>query len=230
MTIPQREAQILLEMSRQTLQWTKIEVTNKDHTITLSVLRDYLSIGNPKDFVRFPLAAFTAQKIADFFNASMPTTKMVDLIWQSTTTKIAPQPIAPSPTMCSNDYILQENGLIEQELTGSPPGSFIGGDKKDTVLTNQYQQHPFSVGEYGWHQLNGVPIQPLFMGHSADWADYSMGIRLVARGVLVDGKPMNLSTVLADPVLSLMLSDEGPIVPSRVPIQPRPAPSCRSQT
>lgn len=72
--------------------------------------------------------------------------------------------------------------------------------------------------------LSRFPLR--FMGHSADWADYSMGIRLVAEAVVVDGRPMNLSAVLADPELAQLLSDEGPIVPSRVPILPRPAPNC----
>lgn len=37
------------------------------------------------------------------------------------------------------------------------------------------------IGLYGWHQLNGKPIQPYFTGHAMDWIDYSQGLRLVRK-------------------------------------------------
>ncbi|MFH0991595.1 MAG: T9SS type A sorting domain-containing protein [bacterium] len=62
---------------------------------------------------------------------------------------------------------------------------------------------------YGWHKLDGTPIQPVYNGHEQTYADYSHGIRLVKDTVLVDGIPRFLSSVLADPVYHLLLSDEG---------------------
>jgi hypothetical protein len=237
MSISQREDAILLQLGNKNIpskllsnfQEITVKSTDNKTSVMFKVLPDYLSIGNDEDYIRFPCAAFTAQKIADLFNCSVPTTKMVDLIWSAATTKLAPQPIPPSDTMCSNDYVLQENQLIQTQLHNAQDTSslFIGGDKKDTVLTNQYTTHTNSVAEYGWHQLDGTVIQPLYLGHSCDWADYSMGIRLVANEVLVNGTTkMTLAAALADSTLSALLSKEGPIVSARIPINKRSATVC----
>ena len=53
------------------------------------------------------------------------------------------------------------------------------------------------------------------MIHEASYADYSHGIRLVNQTVNVDGVDMPISQVLADPQLSHLLSDEGPIANTR---------------
>ena len=37
------------------------------------------------------------------------------------------------------------------------------------------------IGLYGWHRLDGTPIQPFFAGHALSWKDYSQGLRLVRR-------------------------------------------------
>jgi hypothetical protein len=280
MSIAQREDHVLLQLSLQnmpnymfastadTSKWMNVTAMAKDSSfsVTFSVLRDYVSVGSDENFVRFPCAAFTAQKLADLFNASVPTTTMVDLIWAAATTKLDPQPISPSDAMCSNPYVEKENSLIQNQLSAAGVSiasrPFISGDKKDTVLTNQYAAYPDSVAEYGWLQSDGQPIQPLYMGHSSDWADYSMGIRLVSNTVYVQYfdistkgatssssnstgssstgssstttaaatasavSTMQLAEALADPLLSTVLSNEGPIVPARVPVNPRPASEC----
>ncbi len=56
-----------------------------------------------------------------------------------------------------------------------------------------------------------MPIQPLSTVHGACYADYSHGVRLVSENVLVDGGTRSIYDVLQDPVLSKVLSDEGPI-------------------
>ncbi|MBK8139831.1 MAG: hypothetical protein IPK57_01610 [Chitinophagaceae bacterium] len=56
--------------------------------------------------------------------------------------------------------------------------------------------------------LNGKPIQPLYTGHINWWVDYSQGIRLVYRQLKVEGKWMDYTVVLKDPVLQKLLCDE----------------------
>ena len=235
MSVAQREDHIMLQLaignipSRILDRWRSVTVSTAEHIITYRVLPDYLAIGSDADFVRMPCAAFTAQKLADFYAASLPTTVMVDQIWQTATDKTPPQPISPSDAMCGNAYIARENTLINEQLflINASDTPFVGGDKKDTVLTNQYNSHPSSVAEYGWHQLNGEVIQPLYLGHSADWADYSMGIRLVANNVIVDdSKEMTLQDVLSDVKLAPLVSDEGVLDPPRLPVYPQPAAAC----
>jgi hypothetical protein len=73
------------------------------------------------------------------------------------------------------------------------------------------------VAIYGWHYLTGEPIQPVYHRHVNTWVDYSHGIRLVDRDVVVDGVTMDIDLVLSDPVLSALLSDEGPMTGCRYP-------------
>jgi hypothetical protein len=61
---------------------------------------------------------------------------------------------------------------------------------------------------YGWHQLNGQPIQPLYTGHINWWVDYSHGIRLISRKISVDGKEMDYTDVLKHPLYQRLLCDE----------------------
>ena len=64
-------------------------------------------------------------------------------------------------------------------------------------------------------QLNGQPIQPLYVGHEITYMDYSHGLRLVRQAMIVDGQPRTVQEVLADPVLCVLLSDEGAITDPR---------------
>ena len=243
LTIEQREAQILLLLAKRNIphfldsKWINVTASNSTtgRSVTYSVLPDYLAIGTDADYVRVPVMAFTAQKLADLNGASVPTTMMVDQIWSASEIKLEPQPLNPGDFMCSNPYVGKENNLIEDQLAkyGGVQGSLVAGDKKDTVLTNEYLDHPDSVAEYGWHQLDGTPIQPLYLGHSSDWADYSMGIRFVSSTVYVDvdetgfsNDLRSLGEVLADEQLAPLLSNEGVINSARVPINPRPACTC----
>jgi hypothetical protein len=74
---------------------------------------------------------------------------------------------------------------------------------------------PGKVAIYGWHRTNGAPIQPLYLGHTSDWVDYSQCIRLVAQTMLLNGQTQTLSEVLSNPKLAGVLSSEGVIVQPR---------------
>lgn len=50
-------------------------------------------------------------------------------------------------------------------------------------------------------QFNGIPIQPLYNGHEQTYADYSHGIRLVQRVVILDS-----AAVMIDDILELFIS------------------------
>lgn len=88
MSVAEREAQILAQLCAGNvppfLRNFSLEVTvaGGGHTIVFNALPDYLAIGaTDADFMRIPTASFTAQCAADALGASLPTTKMVDLIW-----------------------------------------------------------------------------------------------------------------------------------------------------
>jgi hypothetical protein len=88
-------------------------------------------------------------------------------------------------------------------------GKLASGIKKDVVLTDRIFEKPHRIAIYGWHKLDGTPIQPLTIVHVDHYVDYSHGIRLVKRTIQLDGKPRDIYDILRDPNLAVLLSDEG---------------------
>jgi len=187
------------------------------HTTTFSAMPDYLAIGSDQDFVRIPIGSRTAQKIADLFECSLVTRKMVNDVWKAASVKLAPIPMTPGPSMLSNQYFGTHQQKIEAARAGKPLGALTAGQKKDVVLSNKLQSQPTKVAIYGWHKLNGTPIQPLSTVHHHAYADYSHGIRLILETVTVDGKPMPAVDVLKSATLHPLLSDEGVMPSPRIP-------------
>jgi hypothetical protein len=189
-----------------------MNISGTPHTATYYVMPDVLAIGSNSDYFRMPMGPLTAQAIADAFGCIMPTRKMVNAIYTASTVKVAPVPFSPATyNIESVDVFWQSHQAIENQRinAGAPIGSFMGGIKKDVVITKLLATSPNKVAIYGWHQLNGQPIQPLYLGHGITYVDYSHGIRLVKQTMLVDGQPRLLTEILADPVLSAIISDEG---------------------
>lgn len=181
------------------------------------VMPDYLAVGSNRDAVRVPLNPMTAQKLADQFECILPTAKIVDLIYKSAEIKLPPAPKAAGPQMTSIQYYLDHNRSIQSQINGDRfQGKIIAGHKKDVVLTNRLNALPQRVAIYGWHRLNGRPIQPVSLVHGIKYADYSHGIRLIYNQMVVNGSKMSLKDVLKDPKLSILVSDEGPLKRLRV--------------
>jgi hypothetical protein len=153
-----------------------------------------------------------AQPIADAFACLLPTRKMVDDIYDQATVRLAPVPISPATvdiTLATTFY--RHHEIIEGQFAGYPQGALTGGTKKDVVITPLLADNPGHVAIYGWHRLNGVPIQPLYLGHVISYVDYSHGIRLVKQQMIVNETEMAVADVLSDPQLHVLLSDEGTV-------------------
>ena len=60
---------------------------------------------------------------------------------------------------------------------------------------------------YGWHQLIGIPIQPVYNGHGETYADYSHGIRLVQKMAKINGADISLIDILQDREYSTLICD-----------------------
>lgn len=194
-----------------------LSATSGGRTVVVRVMPDYLAIGADHDFVRIPMGLVTAQQVAARFGCRLPTTRVVDLAWQQAGVRLAPLPMSPTAQMMSNGYYAEHQRRIEAQLVGQPRGLLVAGHKKDLVLSNRLLAAPGRVAIYGWHQPNGRPIQPLSTVHEASYADYSHGVRLVSREVLLDGRPVALDDLLRDPSLAPLLSAEGPIRPPLIP-------------
>ena len=174
---------------------------------------DYLAIGSDKNFVRMPMTPYTGQAFCDAFGFVLPTSKMVDDIWAAATTHLEPRPLTierESPLT-----FLQHHRIVEAQLKGVEPGVFVAGIKKDLVLTNKVLEKPQRVAIYGWHYSNGKPIQPVYTGHVDWYVDYSHGVRPVRRSMRVDGVVKSFESVMKDPQLRNLISNEGEITAIR---------------
>ena len=178
---------------------------------TVFVSPDYLAIGSNADYLRIPLSLPTALAICKKFGSLLPTTKIVDAVYDQCSLKLSPQPIPPCSAMRSNAYFVKHQEMVEESMEGCTLGGLTSGHKKDVVLTRRLLDRPNRVAIYGWHKSDGNPIQPLSTVHIAEYADYSHGVRPVWGTVLIDGKPMPLVDALEDPKLALLFNYEGVI-------------------
>ncbi|MGO9916848.1 MAG: hypothetical protein ACLQIB_19385 [Isosphaeraceae bacterium] len=223
---PEREARILAEVKAGNVPpflraLVPVTVRNAATTATYFVTPDYLAIGSDDDYFLTPLSPGMAQKIADLAGCCLPTPKMVDDIYAAATLKLTPEPIPPSPAMTTVPVFLRHNEMvcIQRKDRGKAPGELVAGHKKDVVIANVVFAKEGKVAIYGWHKRNGKPIQPLYTGHTANWVDYSHGIRLVQRRMTVDGQDKTIEEVLADAKLAPLLSNEGVMRGSRYRIE-----------
>jgi hypothetical protein len=183
---------------------------------TFYVMPDYLAIGSNADFFRMPMRPLTAQGLLDQFGCLMPTRRMVNAIWTAASVKLAPYPLSPATYDITHVTTFKyHHDIIELQRYPNPVGPATGGIKKDVVITPLLLTNPGKVAIYGWHQLNGVPIQPLYLGHGDYHVDYSHGIRPVWGQMTVDGVWRTVASVLADPALCVLLSDEGVVTRPR---------------
>lgn len=193
------------------LQLRATSPSGKPLTGILYVTADYFAIGTDNDNVRVPMNPMTAQKIANSMNMSLPTTKIVDLIYAAAKIKLDPRPIPAGPKMTTSQFYRDHDAIVDRQLSGKATGVLTAGQKKDVVLSNRLDKNRGKVAIYGWHRSNGKPIQPLSLVHNNLYADYSHGIRLVHNFMIVNGKKVHYGTVLADPELAPLVSSEGAI-------------------
>lgn len=177
---------------------------------TVWVSTDYLAIGSDTDYLHIPLDRPGAFALARSLHCMLPTRKIVDAISEQADVHLSPRPLPPGPRMSSNDYYVRHDEIIRKQLAGRPPSGLVTGHKKDLVVSNRLLGRD-RVAIYGWHRLNGEPIQPLSTVHGARYADYSHGVRLVYDVVAIDGEFLSIYDVLGDPALGSVLSYEGHI-------------------
>jgi len=216
MTTAERETVLLKEITEgnlpeflRTFKAIHVEAVDSEgvkHTAVYDVMPDYLAVGSDTDFVRIPLTPMTALQIATGFGCALPTRKMVDAIYAQAEVKLEPHPMTEARE--SVKTFLDYNAIIEMQRAGKPLGLLVAGNKKDVVQSVRLLEKPNRVAIYGWHKLDGTPIQPLTIVHRDTYVDYSHGIRLVKQTLVVDGKPTTIAAVLADPKLKTLLTDE----------------------
>lgn len=218
---PVREQAILNEFLAGNIpdflrNFTAVEVTKNSDKLTYITMTDYLSIGSNQDYVRMSMNAITAQKIANQYDCSLPTKKMVNQIWQQSNNKLEPKPWGPpyDEDMFATHRIGTHNTTIQNQLIGKDPYELTSGQKKDIILTNALGigNPKKKIGIYGWIQLNGVPIHNFNThSHEITYEDYSHGVRLIANDVVLNGKPVRIKDIFSDRKWAPLISDEVPL-------------------
>ena len=223
LTFQQREDKILQELNKGNIpdflrELISINENFQDangttHTLNYFVMPDYLAIGSNEDFCRIPMGPITAQKVADLYGAVMPTRKLVNSIYNKCTVKL--EPVTYTPVGNNNELVpkfIEHNNAIENQriAAGGQLGELTGGTKKDVVLSNLIidPNRPNHIVIYGWHKLDGNPIQPLTNIHINTYVDYSHGIRYINNQVMLDGNLSKLSDLLKNSIQFKIVSDE----------------------
>lgn len=195
---------------------TLLPVTTTDaagRTASFLVLADYLAIGTDDDFIRAPMTCAAAQTLADLTKTMLPSRLLVDAIYAQAEAKLPPSYIDGGPTDDEIADFKEHHKKLEKarKKKGYALGVLTGGDMKDLVLTNKLVEHPAKVAIYGWHNKEGDVIQSLSTRHDCRYADYSHGVRLIDRRVLVDGVEHDLADMMKSEDLASLVSDEGPL-------------------
>lgn len=197
-------------------------INGTSYTLEYFVTPDYLAIGTDSNYFLMPMTPILAQKIANKLNCTLPTAKMVDQIYSAAKVKLRPQPIPPDADMDKVPRFKQHDDSVKALrnplLSQYPLGTLVGGTKKDVIIDKKIYSWlkssvPKPVVIYGWHQLNGVPIQPTYNGHGETYADYSHGIRLVQRMAKINGAEISLIDITKDPVYFILVNDTALVKP-----------------
>lgn len=183
--------------------WVRVPLP--DNNGFFEVASDYLAIGNGADWCRVPMGGAAAQLLADKLGCVLPTAFMVDLIWRAGTVKLGPTPFRDLTGMMTTRRFVEHNAIIEQQRQGRQ--GLVVGQKKDVIISNRLENNPSAVCIYGWHEPNGKPIQPISTAHHQWWySDYSHGIRLVKRSMVLADQAVDIEDVWRNPRIAHVLT------------------------
>lgn len=158
--------------------WPQLEIEGKRYAIAPRTI----AAGSRAEAVRTTRA----------MGCVLPTRAMVDAIWKAADCKIDPWTMArtergaamrSAETYASQEAKIQKALAAWELLAGRRP-ILIDGLHKTVVQTTRGR-----VDVYGWHQLNGKPIQEGSTSHNDAYGDYSEGIRLILE-LDADGEPV----------------------------------------
>jgi len=195
-----------------------LNINSENYKLTFFTLCDYMAIGADSDYLYIPMTPSTAQYLAEQLNCSLPTKKMVDIIYNNADIKLYPQPIPPSNNMVTVPVFKNHTDSIKKQILqigfDRTADYLIAGHKKDVIISNKIYSSDRDykrVVIYGWHRGVNNPIQPVYNGHIAKYADYSHGIRFIFGTVILNGDSTTVENVLKDTTLFGLLSSEGMI-------------------
>ncbi len=166
--------------------------------VTICVMPDYISVGSDSSNTRLPLGQNGAIELARETGFMLPTTAMVDAIYQQADIRLTYDPRNPTGEMTYTHYFMDHDDMVDTRLSrhGYRPGQLIAGHKKDVVLEGLVES---TLSYYGWNYANGSIVQPYReSSHGNQYSDYSHGVRFVSQVAFVDGRPVDLREIVND--------------------------------
>jgi len=174
-----------------------VTMTANGISITLFVTPEVLSVGNDEDYMRFPLSPLAGKFIGDKFDMSLPTKGIVDALYRAADVKLAARGLVADATI-AKDGMHQEgagfswhhNEIIDGQLQAANKFDdhqihLFAGHKKEPIISTYAAQNPGKLDFYGLYGANGVAIQRN-PAHGWTYADYSHGLRLVHKSVILE--------------------------------------------
>ena len=193
-----------------------VTVSNGNDSITYLVMADYISIGSDDDYFRYNLEAPTAQVIADKWDLTLPTKKIVDDIYKQAVNKLEAKAYGPpyNNEMLSMTRFIWSNDQVNNQMRNLNKSDLTAGHRKDYVLCNSLAPNnpKQRVAIYGFFQKNGVPIQgpqPNASSHELIFADYSQSSRFICKDVIVNSSLMRIDDIFSDINLSKLVNEDG---------------------
>jgi hypothetical protein len=148
----------------------------------------------------------------------------------------------PGRAQTSTAAYLEHSEAIQAKMksAGIAPGELVAGHKKDVVIARRLHSDADKIAFHGFYDSKGFPHEPCYenpdhtpkpscnkesptLAHTRRFSDYSQGVRLVNAWMIVNGERKKVADVLADKDQSFLVSNEGPIVPPRIPNTVKPA-------
>jgi hypothetical protein len=215
-------------------KWTELIHESGGRRLKLNVMDDALKI----DGVRVNVSAKLSQRLADLFDASLPTPLVADLMYRHAVRRAVPRPMPISTSVTS---MLKHSADVGKQIdVGAGLASTVG---KHWVLDKQLETKPGKACNYGWHftgssyqGINGFPaaskeaglnvrvIQPNATAHDPFHSDYSQICQLVSQLCWLDDVEVRFSDLLKDPTLHFLVSHQGPLSIDRQPGVPKTNP------
>ncbi|NUP06849.1 MAG: hypothetical protein HOW73_12425 [Polyangiaceae bacterium] len=225
---PAREAALLsaIRAGYVVHRWVPLVISEGGRTLEVEVSEDALMVGEEGDRVRVTTDATTAQLVADHFDALLLTPRVSDWIRASARVLLEPIPQTPDSAMGNTSRMVQHSRSIDAARASLSQVGLASTVGKDWVLTNRLAGHAGRAANYGWHTkkpsfpatMTGMSVlQPLGLAHDRFHSDYSQTWRGMRRACRLNGAPYLLTDVLRDPVLSSLVSHEGPLSVLRLP-------------
>jgi hypothetical protein len=218
--------------------WQSVTTSARGHSATLYVMDRALRIGEPGDAATVCATATTVQAIADMLGAVCETSRIHDLSWQQATLKLEPilDPggIAPGDPRMADTFVMRAHSdALDAAIEGRE--GLIREMGKSWIVHSKMATNPRQAINYGaittrapsvdgpFRSPSGLTMwQTVGTKHDAfetapgdGHSDYSQLVLCCLDACIVDNAAASVSTLLRDPELAWLVSDEGPLHTTR---------------